>query len=140
MIAYFDTSSVVPLIVDEPATAVCRRLWDEAAHVISVRLLYAEARAALAQAQRLERLTAKELATAIADLEQMIAQIDHIEVTESLVRAAGSLAQARALRGYDAIHLAAALAYGDDDLVLVTGDRALADGATAQGLAVARSA
>ena len=49
MIAYFDTSAVIPTIIDEPASVACVRLWDEADRVISVRLLYPEARAALAR-------------------------------------------------------------------------------------------
>lgn len=46
MIAYFDTSAVVPLLVQEPATEQCSRLWDEATRVLTVRLTYPEARAA----------------------------------------------------------------------------------------------
>ena len=56
MIAYFDTSALLPLLIDEPGSERAGRLWDEADHVVSVRLIYVEARAALAQARRLERL------------------------------------------------------------------------------------
>jgi predicted nucleic acid-binding protein len=41
-------------------------------------------------------------------------------------------------RGYDAVHLAAALTVADDDLVVVTGDGELATAATDAGLALAR--
>lgn len=50
-------------------------------------------------------------------------------------RDAGHLAEHFGLRGYDAVHLAAALAVNDDDVVLVTGDRELATAARAAGLA-----
>ena len=50
---------------------------------------------------------------------------------------AGALAESRRLRGYDAVHLAAALRAQDPDLVLVAGDRALLDAAAAEGLATA---
>ena len=53
------------------------------------------------------------------------------------MRTAGDLAQARALRGYDAVHLASALRVGDPDVVLVTGVGALLAAAGAEGLATA---
>ena len=43
------------------------------------------------------------------------------------------------LRGYDSVHLAAALAVADDELVLVTGDTELATAAMSAGIAVAPS-
>ena len=56
MIAYFDTSTVIPLIIDEPSTPRCNQVWNEASRVLSVRLLYPEARAALARAHRMGRV------------------------------------------------------------------------------------
>ena len=53
MIAYFDTFALVPLVINEPASATFGRLWNEAASVISTRLIRPEARAALALAQRI---------------------------------------------------------------------------------------
>jgi rRNA-processing protein FCF1 len=50
---------------------------------------------------------------------------------------AGDLAQAHQLRGYHTVHLAAALAALDAELVLVTGDNDLAGAARAQGVPVA---
>src|SRR5437870_1138678 len=55
VIAYFDTSAVVPLLVQEPATSRAIALWEGADRVAAVRLVYPEARAALAQAHRLDR-------------------------------------------------------------------------------------
>ena len=52
-------------------------------------------------------------------------------------RAAGRLAQSHGLRGYDAVHLAAAIAIADDDVVFVTGDIDLAEAAMTTGLAIA---
>ncbi len=57
MIVYFDTFAFIPLIIEEPSSESCKRLWNEATRVVSVRLHYAEARAALARAQRLRWLT-----------------------------------------------------------------------------------
>ena len=84
------------------------------------------------------RLNRTQLAAAVVELESIITEIDHIEVTEALARRAGELAQAHSLRGYDAVHLAAAAAsaVADPDLVLVTGDSDLANAANSIGIAV----
>ncbi|MGD9705167.1 MAG: type II toxin-antitoxin system VapC family toxin [Acidimicrobiia bacterium] len=137
MIAYFDTSAVIPLIVAEPSSSTCNRVWNDASRVVSVRLLYPEARAALAKAQRMGRLTGPQLVAAVAELESIITEVDHIEVTAELAHAAGELAHRHGLRGYDAVHLAAAAAAADSDLVLATGDADLAVSATSLGIAVA---
>jgi uncharacterized protein len=139
VIAYFDTSAVLPLIIDEPGSAACNQVFNEASRVVSVRLLYVEARAALARARRMARLTRIQREVAVADLDAIIVEIDHVEVTAGLVRTAGALAESHDLRGYDAVHLAAALAIADHDTVLVSGDNDLANAAADLGLAVART-
>lgn len=83
-----------------------------------------------------------QLDRAVADLDSIIAEadhveVDHVEVAEDLAVVAGHLAQAHGLRGYDAVHLAAANAVADHDLVLITGDADLAAAAQAVGLSVA---
>jgi uncharacterized protein len=136
LIAYFDTSAIVPLIIDEPSTDLCNRVWNESTRVVSVRLVYPEARAALAQAERIGRITRSQLAAAVAELDSTLAEIDLIEVTAVLARAAGELSQTLGLWGYDAVHLAAARSADDDELVLVTGDRVLATAANSLGITV----
>ena len=101
MIAHFETSAVVPLVVEEPSLPACERLWNDATRAVSVRLLYAEARAALTMARRLGRLTQGRLGRAVGILDEIVDQIDHVEPTGELVRAAGELARPHGLRGYD---------------------------------------
>ena len=137
MIAYFDTSAVIPLLIGEPSSALCARIWNEAARTVSVWLVYPEARAALARAERMGRITRRQNEIAVAELDAIVTEIDHVEITAELARKAGNLAQAHQLRGYDAVHLAAAIAVFDVELVLVTGDNDLAVAARAQGLPVA---
>ena len=60
MIAHFDTSALIPLLVDEPGSQRAGRVWDAAEHVTSLRLVYAEARGSLA-------LAARDLGLAAAD-------------------------------------------------------------------------
>lgn len=137
MIAYFDTSAVIPLLVGEPSSATCTRMWNEAARIVSVRLLYPEARAALARARRMGRITARRHSAAVQELDAISTEIDHVEVTAPLAHQAGDLAQSHDLRGYDAVHLAAAITALDTDLVLVTGDNDLAIAARSLGMSVA---
>lgn len=138
MIAYFDTSAVVPLVVDEPVSDAAHRLWMEAERLVSVRLVYPEARAALAQGRRMDRIDARGLRAAVVSLEGLLEQMDMIELTVGLAHEAGHLAEARALRGYDAVHLAAARTLRDAELVLVAADRALCEAAAVEDLNVAQ--
>jgi uncharacterized protein len=137
VIAYFDTSAVVPLLVAEPGSARAASLWDGADRVVSVRLLYPEMRAALAQAERLGRLTAGQLRDAVTAFDSLFEEIDLVEVDDALARRAGELAEVRQLRGYDAVHLAAADRVRDPSVVVIAGDGALLDAAAAEGMAVA---
>ena len=137
MIAYFDTSSIVPLLVDEPGTEAARAHWYGADRVVSVRLSYVETRSALAQALRVGTLTTDHGRSARAGLEALLDQIDYVEVDDLLVREAAKLADARALRAYDAVHLAAALAVREPELVFVAGDKALVAAAASEGLMTA---
>jgi uncharacterized protein len=137
MIVYFDTSAIVPIVIDEPVSPAAARLWDDADRVVSSRLVYVEARAALAMARRTDRLTGVGLSAAVDDLELVCGQLDVVEVTEQLIRGAGDLAQRFGLRGYDAVHLASARAVADPDLVLAAGDRNLLAAASSLGIATA---
>lgn len=136
MIAYFDTSAIVPLLVAEPGTEAVVHAWDHADRIVSVRLARAEARSALAQAQRGGRITRAQLRSATGDLQNLLDQVDFVEVDDSLCQRAGDLAESHALRACDAVHLAAADEVGDTDLVVVAGDRALLAAAQTIGLAV----
>lgn len=137
MIAYFHTSALIPLIVEEGGSIRAGDLWDQSERVVSVRVVYAEARAALALAARLGRFEPRELGKAVTVLEGLYAQLDLVGVDDLLVRRAGDLAQDHALRGYDAIHLAAAQRIADEETVLVAGDRRLCLAARDLGIAVA---
>lgn len=98
MIAYFDTSALVPLVDEEPTTAMCSRLWSESTRVMSIRLIYPEARAAFARAQRMGRLTASQLDGAVAELDSLVDEVDVIELTAEIALSAGHVAQQFGLR------------------------------------------
>lgn len=140
MIAYFDTSALVPLIVSEPGSAAARLLWDGASRSVSARLAYAEGRAAIAHAHRLDRLTARQLRAAVRRFEELWGALDVVEIDEELVFEAGELAETHALGAYDAVHLAAAVRMVDAELVVAAGDGRLLAAALALGLQTARVA
>ncbi len=93
MIAYFDTSAVIPLVIGEPSSATCARMWNEAVRSISVRLLCPEARAALTRAERMGRVTRRQHAAALVELDAIVTEIDHVEITAEPARNAGDLAR-----------------------------------------------
>lgn len=134
MIGYLDTSALVPLLVAEPTSAACRRFWDDADVVVSSRLLYVETAAALAQAQRMGRLSANEHLRCCRLLDRMWSEMDVIEADERLVVHAADLAHRFALRGYDAVHCASAEQLVDD-VVAASGDQRLLDAWSYLGLA-----
>ena len=140
MIAYFDTSAVVPLIIDEPSSEFAERFWDQATRVVSSRLLYPEARAAIARARRMNRITTTTSRLAVSALDELLAQVDIIELDLVLSRRAGELAELHDLRGYDAVHLASAERVADREVVVVAGDVDLGRAARVLGLATASTA
>jgi predicted nucleic acid-binding protein len=75
--------------------------------------------------------------SAVATLEELYVQLRIVAIDEPLARHAGALAAQHALRGYDAVHLACALALEGDDILLATWDDALNAAARATGRLVA---
>jgi predicted nucleic acid-binding protein len=116
---------LVPLLVSEPATPVCQELWNVAEEVFSVRLLQVEAAAALAQASRMKRISETAHDAARDLLSALMKQIRIVEVDATLIEAAGVNACRHGLRGYDAVHCAAAAILPTTDLVAASGDIAL---------------
>ena len=134
MIAFFDTSAVVKLLIDEDGSAAAAEAWANAERLVASMLLYPEARAAIARAFRGRRLTDDEADVAKRLLRYLVDEAHLIEPTRELLWDAAHLADTRFLRGYDAVHLASALDATAD--VVVTGDRELAAAALAVGLRV----
>jgi predicted nucleic acid-binding protein len=136
MIAYLDTSAIVPLLIDEPGSALCRRIWEAADIVSCSRLGYVEAAAALAQATRLGRITGAQRSAATELLDHAWAAVDVLPVEESLVREAAALTVDLPLRGHDAVHCAAALRLAALGVTAVSGDHQLLAAWRDRGLAV----
>ncbi len=101
------------LYVDEDGSALVRAAVERASSVFTVRVSYVEARAAFARQRREGGLTPRELRRVAKSLDRDWREYGVVEVTESLVDRAGVLAERLALRGFDAMQLAAALELRD---------------------------
>ncbi len=110
-------------------------MWVTGHFASSSILCYAEGHAALAAAHRCRRLTSDQHRTAAGDFDSALGELHLLGVDLALTRHAGRLAVELGLRGYDAVHLASALAIGAD--AVVTWDKNLAGGARRSGLGVA---
>jgi predicted nucleic acid-binding protein len=100
-------------------------------------LSYPEGRAALGAARRAGRLTKGAHAEAVAKFEDAQRKLIVIGVDQLSARHAGQLADDFGLRGYDAVHLATALALDAGAVTLVTWDGDLRRAAILSGCAVA---
>ena len=109
MILYLDTSALVKVYVAEGASETVRSWMARADDIAIVGIAYAEARAAFARHAREGRLAKADLRQVVTRLEDDWTRYTVIDTTELVVRSAGGLAERHALRGFDAIHLAAAL-------------------------------
>jgi predicted nucleic acid-binding protein len=110
---YLDASALVKLYVDEMESQAIAEGVERADAVITVRVTYAEARAALARHRREGGLTAPGLRRVVRQLDGDCGTYNVVEVSDALVRRAGALAERHALRGCDAVQLAAALEVRD---------------------------
>jgi predicted nucleic acid-binding protein len=135
VITYVDTSTLLKLLIEEPGSARAAVIWDSADVVAAARVVHVEARAALAAADRARRLSPAQSRRTKVELAGLWQQFTIVDMTEGLADAAGDLAEQEGLRGYDAIHLAAALEIGAD--LLTSADSDLCAAAGRRGLHVA---
>jgi len=110
-------------------------LWERASSVVSSVLCYPEGRAALAAAQRSGRLSRRQHRGAVGEFDDVHQELALIGADAELAARAGALAEQSALRGYDAMHLATALALGDNT-IFVTWDADLGRAAHEAGCPV----
>jgi predicted nucleic acid-binding protein len=130
---------LIKLVVAEDGSELASELWETRHPAASSILAYAEGRAALSAAERGGRLRAADHVRAVEDFEAIQDELLLIGVDVPLVREARSLAEQLGLRGYDAVHLASALALGEPT-TFVTWDEDLRGAAASSGCAVAPAA
>ena len=121
---YLDSSAFVKLAVEEPETGALRAfLADRAGRRVSSALLRTESLRAVRHLG----------ADALATVREGIRRIDLVAIDDRILEAAGTL-EPRVLRTLDAIHLATALAVGDDLDTIVTYDDRMVEAARLLGL------
>jgi predicted nucleic acid-binding protein len=124
---YLDTSAFVKLAVEESETAALRQfLAERASRRVSSTLLRTEALRAVRHLGP----------DALASVREGLRRVDLVAIDDRILDAAGTL-EPRVLRTLDAIHLATAMAIGDDLDAIVTYDDRMVEAAGLVGLLVA---
>ena len=126
---YLDASAIVKLAALEPETDALREHVGRYDSRITSRIATVEVPRALA------RRGAESVAVGLEPIREVLANLQLVELDESIAARAAELGPP-SLRSLDAIHLASALAIGEELAALVTYDVRLADAARASGLEV----
>lgn len=132
MIAYFDTSAFLKLVLTESGSQRAQQVWRSCELAVSSVLLYAECRAGLAMADRMDRLADPERAR--RHLDALWPMVGAVIATMEVVERAGEIAEALELRGYDAVHVASAELLRDASVVFVSADQRQSDAASKLGM------
>ena len=143
---FLDTSAIVNRYVQETGTAWVQALTAPTvgnSHFLA-RITLPETIAAITRRERGGQIAAADAVTALTDFQYDFArQYRCVEITPGLIAQAAVLARTYALRGYDAVQLAAALeadrthqAAGLGSVTLVSSDYELNTAAAAAGMVV----
>jgi len=106
-----DTSALVKRYIQEPGSLDLRVQFEKADMQATAQITFVEAIAALAKAVRTGNIARKNASQIMVILQQEWANLQNIEISDELVNQAAMLAWQHDLRGYDAVHLASALAW-----------------------------
>lgn len=137
MIVYLDASALVKRYVAEAGSDEVADLIERADVVGTVIVSRAEVAAALAKAQRMKVVSREGAEAALQAFGAEWTALVRIQMTEILAARAAALAWAHGLRGYDAVHLSAAVFWQDvlgEEVTVATYDLQLWDAALAAGL------
>lgn len=139
MILYLDASALVKRYVDEPGSVEVNQAISQAEVTGTALVSRAEVVAALAKAVRVGALTQEGAARCLQAFRDEWVDLVRVQVTEFVIARADVFAWEHSLRGYDAIHLAAASVWQDmmgKPVMMATFDRHLWAAAQRVGLAV----
>ncbi|MCB8982379.1 MAG: type II toxin-antitoxin system VapC family toxin [Ardenticatenaceae bacterium] len=137
MILYLDTSALVKRYVVERGTTAVTTLIAQAEVVGTAVITRAETVAAFAKAVRVGALLPDEAHQVVQIFRTDWPFLVRLQTGESLIARADALAWELGLRGYDAVHLAAALIWQEEmgkPVTLATFDRQLWEAARQSGL------
>ena len=108
-IIYLDTSALIKRYIQEEGSDELAQWINAATLTGTATITYAEMSAALAKIERMGWVSSDEASLAWQDFLEDYPFLVSIEITQTVVVLAGDLAWEHGLRGYDAVHLAAAL-------------------------------
>jgi uncharacterized protein len=137
-IIYLDTSALLKLYVQEKFTDEVNALLESADVASTSILTFAEMAAAMKRAARVGLIADIEAQAAWSDFGHDWPEFMRLKISAPLIERAASLAWEFGLRGYDAVHLAAAFTWQDaleTPVTLATFDRLLWDAAQKSGMA-----
>lgn len=137
MIVYLDASALVKLYVAEAGSADVSELIEAATLIGTAIVSRAEVAAVFAKAARMKLVPRKDAAAALHSFTSEWESLIRLQTTEVLMARAAEFAWEQGLRGYDAVHLAAAYAWQDmmgEPVTVATYDRQLWDAAKGTGL------
>ncbi len=106
---YVDASVIVKRYYDEAGSDRVRAGWESSERVFTSRVAYAEVHAAFARKRRDGELSTAAFRESAATFETEWPAYDQVLVAEQTLMDVRRLVQRHGLRGFDAIHLAAAL-------------------------------
>lgn len=136
---FWDTSALVPLLLEEPRSASMRHLLEEDPVIASWWGTPVEIGSALARCEREDRLDGEGHRLAQARLEELGRRALEIQPVDSVRQRAHRLLRVHPLRAAEALQLAAALAWCEDHpggAAFVTLDARLAEAARREGFRV----
>jgi len=139
LIAYFDSSALVKMLVSEEESAATLALASSVEQVATVAISRAEVAAALAQAARVGRLGRAAALGAHRRFLRDRPDLIEVPVDAALIARAEQLVWDHELRAYDAVQLAAALSLQaalQGKVVLASFDRRLLQAGARAGLEV----
>lgn len=134
MIAYFDTSAFIKLLIAENGSDEVKRYWQKVDHVASCELLLIESTSAIVRAKTAHRISSATYLSALKLLEDLYQRMNIVSVSSELIASACLLSKTEQLRSADAIHLAAAQTL--DSKVFIGADKELCLAASRQGMTV----
>jgi predicted nucleic acid-binding protein len=138
-VKFWDSSALLPLFLDQPATPVVRELLRADGGLVLWCLTDVEVRSGLARLVREEAITASVADGILTDLDVLWRGAQVIAAVEAVKPRAFRALRIHSLRAADALQLGAALCLAGEDprgTEFVTLDRRLAEAARKEGFAV----
>lgn len=136
---YWDTSAILPLIVDEPARERLLELYQVDPQIVAWWATPVEIASAVARREREGSLSADEADSALKAAKRLAAAWHEVIASDTIRRTAERLLRVHALRAADSLQLSAALAAAHHDpatLEMICFDSRLTAAARREGFTV----